>query len=158
MDVPTQRHEDVQCPVPCVGGWVEALTTLLGFMTNSPEGETGRQPQVPGKTLSFPHGAASNRWQWGFNLKILKHCVSSKPRQLQFYCLHSQKKKMRVRLILCPSGEKRYFSWIYIDAEFIRINIATKCCTTCQDIIKCRQFYIKYQLNLGGFKASLKCG
>lgn len=57
-----------------------------------------------------------------------------------------------------PNGEKRYFSGIYGDAEFIRINIVAKCCTTCQDIIKSRQFYIKYQLNLGDFKASLKCG
>lgn len=31
VDVPTRRHEDVQCPVPRVGGWVEALTTLLGL-------------------------------------------------------------------------------------------------------------------------------
>lgn len=114
VDVPTRRHEDVQCPVPRVGGWVEALTTLLGFMANSPEGEMGRQPQVPEKTLSFPRGAASNRWQRGFNLKILKHCVSSKPRQLQFYCLHSPPKKMRVRLILWPGwGEKVLFMNIY---------------------------------------------
>ena len=46
-----------------------------------------------------------------------------------------------------------YRCWIYKD------RCSRKCCTTCQDIIKkSRQIYIKYQLNLGDFKASLKCG
>lgn len=45
-----------------------------------------------------------------------------------------------------------YRCWIYKD------QYSHKCCTTCQDTIKRRQFYMKYQLNLGDFKASLKHG
>lgn len=101
------KRYSAQCLVWEVG-W-EALTTLLGFMTNSPEGETGRQPRVPGETLSFPRGAASNRWQRGFNLKILKHRVSSKPRQLQFYCLHSQKKNACEAHLVARVGRKGTF-------------------------------------------------
>lgn len=69
-----------RCPVSLVGGWVEAVSRLLGFVTSSPEGVTGPASlRYLERYQHFLVEEPANRWQRGFNLKILKHCVSSKP-------------------------------------------------------------------------------
>jgi hypothetical protein len=106
--------------VPCgrLGG--RSPQQPFGLITNLPEGETGANSlRYLERHRHFLVAEPANRWQRGFNLKILKHCVGSKPWQLQFYCLHSR--KMCVSLILWPEwGEKVLFMniyrcWIYKD-------------------------------------------